>query len=105
MHQRIYTTLLLPVVALGGIALTGCANQTEGQRTMQQGDAIEDAGVMIRRGELLVSDGKAMEARGQTVRDQGDTITGDKLIAEGKANQKKGNELIDQGRRIRDKHD
>jgi hypothetical protein len=105
MNHRLYSSLLLPVLAVGGLTVVGCTNQTEGQRTMQKGDAIEDAGAMIRRGELLVSDGKALEARGRAVRDQGDTITGDKLIGEGRSKQAQGQELIEQGRRIRDKND
>lgn len=103
--NRLYTTILLPVLAISGLSITGCTNQTEGQRTMQKGDAIEDAGTMIRRGELKVADGKSLEARGRAMRDQGDTIGGDKLIGEGRALQAQGAELIEQGRRIRDKND
>ncbi len=62
---------------------------------------MQTAGETIRRGELAVQDGKALEARGKTVRDQGDTIAGDKLVAEGKATQARGEELIRQGRAMK----
>jgi len=93
------------MLALGGAPLlSGCTNMTEGERTMMKGDQVEDAGAMIRRGEMYVENGKALIARGEELKRQGDNPGGDKLIAEGKAREKLGQEQINQGRQLRDKN-
>lgn len=102
--KKIAIVLTMSLLALdAAVLLSGCTNQTEGERTMNKGSQIQDAGGMIRQGEILVVDGKAAQARGEEMKRQGSNAAGDRLIAEGRADQKKGEELISQGRKIRDK--
>ena len=95
------TVLLVLPLAVGGGLTVGCANRTEGQRTLEQADRHELAGQTIRRGELLVEDGKALESRGELVQRQGNTVEGDRLVAEGRAKQAQGRELIEEGRKMK----
>ncbi|HEX8911481.1 MAG TPA: hypothetical protein VF796_03905 [Humisphaera sp.] len=95
------TAALSAAVIIGGVSAGGCATKTEGERTMERADRVQEAGATIRRGELAVQDGKALEARGRAVRDQGDSIEGDRLIAEGRAQQAKGEQLIREGRAMK----
>lgn len=102
--KKIAIVLTMTLLALdAAVLLTGCTNQTEGERTISKGSQIQDAGDMIKRGEILVADGKAAQARGEEMKRQGANPAGDRLIAEGRADEKKGQELISQGRKIRDK--
>ena len=93
---------LLFVLSAGGAGFaTGCATKTEGERTMEKAERHEAAGLTIRRGELLIRDGKAMEARGDEAKRQGDTVEGDRMIAEGRSKQAQGEELIREGRKMK----
>jgi hypothetical protein len=100
--NRMTQSIALTLAGLASFAVLGCESQTEGERTLERAETIEDAGNMIRRGEKLVADGKAQVARGQTVRDQGDRVEGDRLVAEGRAMQRQGEALIAEGRRLKD---
>jgi hypothetical protein len=99
-HSLIRTGLACTLAVAGGIAL-GCSNRTEGERTLERAERHEEAGAMIRRGELMVQDGTALEARGGTLKQQGDDLQGDKLVAEGRAKQAQGRELIEEGRKMK----
>jgi hypothetical protein len=101
MRSELLLAAVLGLSAVSGAMVGGCASRTEGERTLEQADRVEQAGILIRRGEMAVQDGRAIEARGQTLRTQGDTVEGDRLIAEGRAKQAQGEELIQQGRRMR----
>lgn len=105
MKRQLLAMLIAATIGFGACLMTtGCvSDRTEGQQTLAKANRIEDAGEMIRRGEMYVSQGKATEARGRAIKEQGDEVTGDRLIGEGKANQEKGEELIEQGRKLRDK--
>ena len=103
------TRSVLSIALLAGTAAVlpvtnfGCTNQTEGERTMDNADRMKDAGEMIRKGEMEVEDGKALQARGDAIKQQGDNAQGDKLVAEGKAREALGNKHIEEGRNLRDK--
>lgn len=98
-RNTIRTTFLTAIIAAGGAGFgAGCANKTEGERTLEKASRIEDAGVRIKRGEEMIVEGKAAEARGRAMKDQGQTVEGDKMISEGKSMQRQGQALIDQGR-------
>ncbi|HVT88828.1 MAG TPA: hypothetical protein VHD56_08260 [Tepidisphaeraceae bacterium] len=104
--NRIQTTAAIAVLSVIGMAsISGCTNETEGQHTMVRAQRMEDAGIMIRQGEKNVADGRALQTRGQTIKDQGDNPEGDRLMAQGRAQEKLGQEQIDQGRQLRDKAD
>lgn len=100
-HSLITAGLTCTFLLVGGMAV-GCAERkTEGEKTLDQADRHTEAGVLIRRGELMVQDGTALEARGGTLKRQGDDLQGDQLIAEGRAKQAQGRELIEEGRKMR----
>ncbi len=99
--STIRTAALCTMVVAGGAAMNGCANKTEGERTLERAAEIEEAGTMITRGEQMERDGKAIEARGRTAREQGDTTEGNRLMNEGQAKVKQGQALIEQGRRAK----
>jgi hypothetical protein len=65
---------------------------------------MDNAVDMILRGERNVADGKAEIARGQTMKDQGNDVEGDKLIAEGKTTQSLGESQIAQGKKLKEKN-
>jgi hypothetical protein len=88
-------------VAVASLAMTGCTNQTEGDRTLERAETIEQAGTMIKRGEAMVVQGKATEAEGKALRDQGRMDDGNRLINQGQAEQRQGQALIDQGRSMK----
>ena len=98
-RNTIRTTVLTAIIVAGGAGFgTGCESKTEGERTIEKAAKIEDAGLRIKRGEQMVVDGKAAEARGRAMKDQGQTVEGDKMISEGRSMQKQGEALIAQGR-------
>lgn len=99
--MRIHSLSFVAAAVVGIAALSGCANKTEGDRTIERAKTVEDAGMMIKRGETAVTDGKATEARGRSMKEQGNTLEGDRLINEGQAQQKKGQADIDQGRKMK----
>lgn len=94
-------TLGLALAGFSSFAILGCESKTEGERTLEKAEKIEDAGNMIRRGEKMVADGKAQVTRGETIRDQGDRVEGERIISEGRAMQRQGEALISEGRRLR----
>jgi hypothetical protein len=99
--SNVFRAGALCAIAFAGASAVGCANKTEGERTLERAKEVEDAGHMISRGEQLVRDGKATEARGRAAKDQGDTVEGNHLINEGQAQQKQGQALIEQGRKVK----
>lgn len=102
MHRTLIRTGLIALIGVsGGMTVGGCTTKTEGERTLERADRHEEAGKTIRRGELMVQDGVALEARGQAIQKQGDKIEGDKLVAEGRAKQAQGEKLIEEGRKMR----
>ena len=102
MNSRYATTAAILALAIGSAGLTGCSTgKTEGERTMESATEMEQAAAMITKGEQQEADGKALEARGRAVRDQGDSTEGTRLINEGLAKQKTGRALIEQGRRVK----
>lgn len=98
-----YRIGIAAALVVAGLFAGGCANGTEGERTLEQAARIEDAGQMIARGEQLVADGKATEARGQALAEQGNRIDGERLAGEGRARQKQGQGLIEEGRKLRER--
>src|SRR3954469_12813193 len=95
MGSNVFRAGALCAIAVAGATAVGCANKTEGERTLERAKEVEDAGNMITRGEQLVRDGKATEARGRTAKEQGDTVEGNHLINEGEAQQRQGRALIE----------
>lgn len=89
----------LALAAVAGVAIAaGCTHQTEGDRTLEKAERVEDAGLIIKRGEQMRIDGAATEARGRETKRLGKDLEGDKLINEGQAMQKQGDDLISRGR-------
>lgn len=101
--NRFTTSAALALASLSAFAVVGCESKTEGERTLEKAETIEDAGNMIRRGERMVADGKAQVTKGETVRDQGDDVEGNRMIAQGRATQRQGEALIAEGRRLKNK--
>ncbi|MDB5294359.1 MAG: hypothetical protein JWO31_342 [Phycisphaerales bacterium] len=101
MSTRILRTCVMVALAGGAAATVGCANKTEGERTIENANKQEQAGLMIKRGELMVQDGKAMEARGEEAKRQGDNDGGDRMVANGRAKEAEGRALIDSGRKMK----
>ena len=99
--MRIQLLSLAVAATIGIAALAGCANKTEGDKTIERADTIKEAGMMMKRGESEINDGKATEARGQSMKDQGQTADGERLINEGQSMQKKGQADIDQGKKMK----
>ena len=95
------TGLLAAAVIGGGVVTAGCTSRTEGERTLEQADRHQQAALTIRRGEVLVEDGKALEDRGEATKRAGDAVAADRLIAEGRAKQAQGRELIEEGRKMK----
>lgn len=90
------------VAAISGLAFAGgCTSQTEGERTVQKAQRVEDAGQTIIRGEKMIQDGKAQITRGQTLQQQGDNPGGQREIDAGRTLQKQGEALVQQGRRMK----
>ena len=98
---RFTRSIALSAIVMTSFGVLGCESQTEGERTLEKAQTIEDAGNMIRRGEKMVADGKAQVARGEAIRTQGDRVEGDRTIAEGRAMQRQGEALIAEGRRLK----
>ena len=76
-----------------GLALmlsAGCTDKTEGERTLDRAERLEEAGETITRGEGLIVEGQATQARGEALRDQGKRLEGERLMAEGKAKRSQG---------------
>jgi len=65
--MRIASLSILAAAAVGIASIGGCANKTEGERTVERAESIKDAGEMIKRGEAAVADGEATEARGRAL--------------------------------------
>jgi hypothetical protein len=102
--DRFVLRMTLAVALLPGwLWLSGCAGETEGEQTLERADRMQDAGELIRRGELNVADGKALVAHGEQLKRQAADVEGDRLIAEGRSRQKLGEEQIEQGRSLRAK--
>ena len=101
MRRTLLTTGLLFTLGIAGGMNVGCNNKTEGERTLENAERHEEAGVMITRGERLVQDGEALEAKGAAIKRQGDDLQGDQFIAEGRAKKAQGRELIEEGRKIK----
>lgn len=99
--MRIRPMSFVAAAAVSMAALAGCSNKTEGDRTLERAKTVEDAGMMIKRGEQTVADGRATEARGRALKDQGNHVEGDKLVEEGRSMQRKGQADIDAGRRLK----
>jgi hypothetical protein len=103
MRTSMTATVLTLALGLTPLAfMAGCANETESEKTLRKADRIEDAGLMIRRGEGMEAEGEAMIARGRTFRDQGDRTKGETLIAEGEAKRDAGRKMINKGKELRD---
>ena len=88
-----------------GLALmlsAGCTDKTEGERTLDRAERLEEAGETITRGEGLIVEGQATQARGEALRDQGKRLEGERLMAEGKAKRSQGERLVEEGKRMRD---
>ncbi|QOV88304.1 hypothetical protein [Humisphaera borealis] len=101
MRRTLIRTGLVALLAVAGGVTAGCTTKSEGERTLENADKHEQAGATIRRGELLVQEGAASEARGLAIKRQGDNTEGDRMIAEGRAKQAQGNKLIEEGRKMR----
>jgi hypothetical protein len=95
--------LTASVMGLAMIVGVGCANQTEGEKTLERADRLEEAGNTISRGEQLIVDGKAAVGRGEALRDQGNRLEGEKMIAEGKAKISQGEKLVAEGKAMRNR--
>jgi hypothetical protein len=94
-------SIAFTLVGVSSFALLGCESKTEGERTLDKAQTIESAGNMIKRGETMVANGKAQITRGETIRDQGNRVEGERIISEGRATQKQGQALIEEGRRMK----
>ena len=101
MQRTLVRTGLVAMLAMAGGITAGCTTKTEGERTLENADRHERAGETIRRGELLVQDGAAIEARGVAMKQQGETVDGERMVAEGRAKQAQGDKLIEEGRKMR----
>jgi hypothetical protein len=91
----------LAATCLAAIAV-GCADKTEGERTLDKSQRYQEAGIRMTEGEQMVRDGVAKEAAGRKAREQGDLSEGDRMIADGVAQQKAGRAKIDEARKLRD---
>ncbi len=101
MHRALIHTCLIAMLVVAGGMTVGCTTKSEGQRTLENADKHEQAGETIRRGELLVQDGTAIEARGMAMKQQADTPEAERMIAEGRAKKAQGNKLIEEGRKMK----
>ncbi|HEX8341650.1 MAG TPA: hypothetical protein VF624_12130 [Tepidisphaeraceae bacterium] len=102
MYRTLTTAALALALGLMPVATTGCANETESERTLRKADRMEDAGLMIKRGEGMEAEGEAMIAQGRTLRDQGNRTQGETMIAEGEAKRTAGRTMISKGKDLRD---
>lgn len=101
MRLNTIRTAALSAIILAGAAVTGCQSKPESERTLEHAKVVEDAGHMMARGEDMVREGKAMQARGKAAKEQGDTVEGARQINEGELMQRNGEAAIEQARKAK----
>ena len=101
MKSYLSTALVALALAIPATAIVGCAQKTESEKTLERADKLQDLGMMMKDGETKEAEGKAMVAKGETVRDQGNRIDGEKMIAQGEALRDEGKQLQEKAKQMR----
>lgn len=80
------------------LAVAGCSNETEADRAAARAAMHVDGAQLIAEGQRDVDDGKAMQARGQSMKDHGDNAAGEDMWQRGQVKIDQGNSKIQHGR-------
>jgi hypothetical protein len=101
-------TVLVCGLCLGGAACESMtdggnsetlADKTPADETVTLSRRLEDIGKTMKRGEKLVTDGRAEREKGLAMKEAGKTVEGEKLVAQGEAKIREGQTLLDEARR------